>query len=104
MKTFTASLGLAVALGVALYGVPSVAANARHPYSNVDRSNDNGGDTGDSQVERLNQQQLDSVRSQSGTVYAAPPYGAQPYPGPGYAPPPPPPMMGAPLYQPRMGR
>jgi hypothetical protein len=34
------------------------AANARHPYSNVNHANDAGNDTGDSQVEALNQAQL----------------------------------------------
>ena len=86
MKTLTAALGLAVAMGAALYAAPADAANARKPYSNVNKRNDKGNDTGDSQVDRLNQQQLDSVRSQSGTVMTAPP------------------PMGAPMYQPGMTR
>ena len=36
------------------------AANADHPYQNVDHSNDAGNNTGDSQVDRLNQAQLNS--------------------------------------------
>ena len=36
------------------------AANAGHPYSNIDRRVDAGNNTGDSQVDRLNQAQLDS--------------------------------------------
>ena len=87
MKTLSAILALAVAMGSALYAAPSVAANARKPYSNVDKRNDKGNDTGDSQVDKLNQQQLDSVRSQSGYVTGAPQ-----------------PMMGAPAYQPPMSR
>ena len=50
-----------LALGVV---APSVvqAANARHPYKNVNRANDRGNRTGDAAVERLNQAQLDQVR------------------------------------------
>ena len=36
------------------------AANADHPYANVDHRNDAGNDTGDSQVDRLNQTQLET--------------------------------------------
>jgi len=50
-----ALIALAFAVGVAS---PAFAANARHPYSNVDRRVDKGNPTGDDQVERLNQQQL----------------------------------------------
>lgn len=34
-------------------------ANARNPYGNIDRKDDAGNDTGDSQVDRLNTMQLD---------------------------------------------
>ena len=58
-------------------------ANWRCPYCNIDRRYDAGNDTGDSQVERLNQAQLDRGPS----VYRAP----RPYryrrPPPPYAPP-----------------
>ena len=39
---------------------PVLAANATHPYQNCDKRNDNCGPTGDSQVDRLNSQQLGS--------------------------------------------
>ncbi len=52
------------------------AANARNPYGNVNHANDAGNDTGDSQVEALNQAQLGG-----GGGYAPPPVA--------YAPPPP---------------
>ncbi len=60
----------------ALSAAPVLAANARHPHRNVDHRVDKGGDTGDSQVEKLNQQQLDSLRSQNGTSAATPGVGA----------------------------
>ena len=87
MRMLSATLALVVAAGSALYSAPSIAANARQPYSNVNKRNDKGNDTGDSQVERLNQQQLDSVRSQSGYVVGAPQ-----------------PVVGAPAYQAPMSR
>lgn len=95
-------------------GAPMMlAADAAHPYSNIDHSNDAGNDTGDSQVETLNQQQLDE-NYQGPYYYGRPPppgvrppsrppaYAARPlpplrpgYPLPGYSvqpayPPPPP--------------
>ncbi len=87
MKTVSAAVALVVAMGAALYSAPSVAANAREPYRNINRSNDKGGPTGDSQVDKLNQQSLDNARSQSGYVVGAPQ-----------------PMMGAPMVQPGMTR
>ena len=86
MKTLSATLALAVAIGAGFCSAPASAANARHPYQNVDKRVDKGGPTGDDQVERLNQQQLDSARSQSGYVVGAPQ------------------VMGAPVYQPRPAR
>lgn len=111
-----ASVGLAPAAASAqllrseqalLPGV-DLAANARNPYGNVDRRDDAGNDTGDDQVERLNEGQLD--RNYRGPYVPMPPrytgpppqayqgappqiYGAPP-PGAGgppmiYAPPPP---------------
>jgi hypothetical protein len=53
MKTTLVALAFAVGLAS-----PVLAANARHPYQNIDRRNDAGNPTGDDQVERLNQQQL----------------------------------------------
>jgi hypothetical protein len=52
------AFALALVGGAAL--APSAhAANARHPYSNVNHANDAGNDTGDSQVDQLNSAQLD---------------------------------------------
>jgi hypothetical protein len=80
-------------------GITAVA-NTRTPYRNVDRSSDAGNNTGDSEVERLNEMQLD--RNYRGPTYlpgqppppAVPmrPLGAPPgyaQPSSGYAPPPP---------------
>ena len=69
-----------VAAGLAAAPSPAHAANARNPYGNVDRRNDAGNDTGNSETDRLNSMQLD-----------------QNYRGPTYAPgQPPPPAMAAP--------
>ena len=93
-------------LAVVAMPAPVSAANARRPYSNVDRRVDLGNDTGDSQVDRLNQQQLDRGAPPYGGAPGAAPYGV---PGPGgpiysYLPPPgyrgrvyaPPPVYAAP--------
>ncbi len=64
------------------------AANAAHPYSNIDRRVDAGNNTGDSQVDQLNQQQLATNGSPGREMPPAGSY-AQPqayYPGQGYAP------------------
>ncbi|WP_158741998.1 hypothetical protein [Acidisphaera sp. L21] len=53
------ALALAGALALAA-PLAAHAANADHPYQNVDRRNDAGNNTGDSQVDRLNQSQLDN--------------------------------------------
>lgn len=37
MNTVSKTLALAVALGAGLYAAPSIAANARHPYQNVNK-------------------------------------------------------------------
>ena len=66
MKPVLAVLGLAAAWGAA--APAAMAANARHPYSNVDRRVDKGGPTGDDQVERLNQVQLDAARAANGSA------------------------------------
>lgn len=50
---------LAAALVLALAPAPAPAANADNPQGNIDRSNDAGGDTGNSKVEELNKGQLD---------------------------------------------
>ena len=68
-------------------GVPAaLAANATHPYANIDPRVDAGNDTGDSQVERLNQAQLGQFGAAQRPGY--PPYarGGRPWVGaPGYA-------------------
>ncbi len=75
-------------------------ADARHPYSNIDHSVDAGNDTGDLQVDILNEQQLNE--NYRGPYYygrppppgVRPPAGPPPVayrpPAPGYYPPPPP--------------
>jgi hypothetical protein len=69
----------AVALvGALAFAVPHAqAANASNPYGNVDKRNDKGNDTGDSQVEMLNSQQLNqNYRGQNfGTPMQQPPQG-----------------------------
>lgn len=89
---------LFAAAAISYGATPAPAANARQPYSNVDGRVDQGGATGDSQVDRLNQQQLDLARAQSGIVAVAPrqpsvgqPSVGQPTMGQ--------PMLGAPLMQ-----
>ena len=56
ITTLLATFALVAAPAV----VPSVAfaAHAGAPYKNVDKRNDAGNDTGDSQVDKLNAQQL----------------------------------------------
>ncbi len=88
---------VAVAVAIALAPVGGHGANSRHPYRNVDRRNDAGNDTGDSQIERLNEGQLD--QNYRGPWYylngqPAPPPGAastMPPPGATFVSPPPPP-------------
>ena len=87
-RAVLASLVLSAAVA-ATVSMPAHAANARHPYSNIDRRNDAGNDTGNAETERLNSLQL---RGGQAPGYPAQPYPAQPYPGapyPGYWGPPP---------------
>jgi hypothetical protein len=51
---------LSVVATFALAPSRGFAAHAGAPYTNVDHRNDAGNDTGDSQVDRLNEQQLDA--------------------------------------------
>lgn len=63
-----------VILGLTLLAapvVPAFAANADAPNTNVDKSNDAGGSTGNAQTDRLNSGQLDQNQRPSGS--AAPP-------------------------------
>lgn len=85
-----AGLGLAPAPGAAAQPTaPGVqlAANARNPYGNIDRRDDRGNDTGDAQVDRLNEGQLDG--NYRGPYQQMPPRGYGGGPPPGYAGPPP---------------
>ena len=50
---------LAFASGLAFVPQPAMAAHAGAAYTNVDPRNDRGNDTGDSQIEGLNERQLD---------------------------------------------
>ena len=52
--------GIALALGLSLdfASVPALAAHAGAPYVNVDPRNDRGNNTGDAQIDELNQRQL----------------------------------------------
>ena len=52
-------------LAAQLLATPVWAANARNPYGNVNHANDAGNDTGDSQVQALNQAQLDQAQAPS---------------------------------------
>ena len=51
---------LASGAGLASASRPALAAHAGAPYTNVDPSNDRGNNTGDLQVEGLNERQLDA--------------------------------------------
>lgn len=83
MKTLATAMALVIGLGTGA----ALAANARQPYANIDRRVDKGNDTGNSQVEILNQQQLDSARSANRPVMGAPTLGAPVYAPPGPTPP-----------------
>ena len=80
-----------VLASVVILGAPAVAlaANADHPYQNIDHSNDAGNNTGDARVDRLNQAQLNSdgipAPSYPGYRYAQPQ--PQAYYPPAYYPP-----------------
>mgnify|MGYP000058205493 CR=1 FL=1 len=90
MKHFVLASLAILAIGAS---APAQAANARNPYGNVDRRNDAGNDTGNAEVDRLNDMQLE--RNYQGPRY---PVGPDLPPGPpaGYAPTPPPPRGYAP--------
>jgi opacity protein-like surface antigen len=57
-------LALLTALAATL-AAPSIAmaANAKHPYQNVNHKNDAGNTTGDEATAKLNQQQLDQIKA-----------------------------------------
>ncbi len=52
------ALALSFAAGLTFTAAPAFAAHAGAPYANVDKRNDSGNDTGDSQVDALNAAQL----------------------------------------------
>ena len=98
---------MAAVAGV-LFAPACMAANVNNPYGNIDHRNDAGNDTGDSQVDRLNQAQLGGAYGY-GRRYAPPgaypqarPYAGAIYaPAPrAYYPPPPPPYAAPPGYYP----
>ena len=66
MKHHALLTALAATLAVGAIA-PSVAlaANAKHPYQNVNHANDKGNRTGDPETAKLNQQQLDKIKSGS---------------------------------------
>ena len=88
-------LAAATAVALTFSAAPAaLAANARMPYRNVDHSNDAGNDTGDAQVDQLNNAQLDQnytgpryVVPPGGSAAAAPAPGSMPYTGDSAAPP-----------------
>ena len=100
MKISVLTAALAFALPAS-----AMAANARNPYGNIDRRVDAGNDTGDSQVDVLNQQQLNSSGT-PGTGQVGQPLAPLGYPlAYAYAPPPvayypPPPVVVAPYPYP----
>jgi len=57
MKTAALLSAVALAAGVAMAPAVCYAANAGSPYSNVNKQNDRGNDTGDSKVDSLNNAQ-----------------------------------------------
>ena len=77
MKTVMTVLALTMAAGS--FAPAAMAANARHPNKNVDRRVDKGGPTGDDQVDKLNQQQLDAARAANGMPAGMAPMGAPAY-------------------------
>lgn len=74
--TLARSLPVLAALGLGLLAAPTPlrAANVDQPYQNVNKSNDAGNSTGNSQVDRLNSGQLDANQPQGSRpgVAAAP--------------------------------
>ena len=78
------------ALALAVSAAPqAMAANARAPYKNVNHANDDGNNTGDSQIEQLNAAQLDQnykgpyTPLPPASAVPPPPSGAMPYAGGG---------------------
>ncbi|MBV9750724.1 MAG: hypothetical protein JO157_18110 [Acetobacteraceae bacterium] len=76
---------LVSAFALALAAAPAMAANANHPYSNIDRRVDAGNDTGDSRVDALNRSQLDENYYANRPQQPPPGYGMPAPMPPGYA-------------------
>ncbi len=63
MKKFALLTALATTLATGALAPAAFAANAKHPYRNVNHTNDAGNRTGDAATDQLNQQQLDQART-----------------------------------------
>ena len=63
MKIFTPAALLAATFAFAVVApTVAMAANAKHPYKNVNHANDKGNRKGDAETDKLNQMQLDQNR------------------------------------------
>jgi len=67
LKLIIPGFALVLGAGAVLAPHASEAANARTPYANINHANDAGNNTGDSEVDRLNDMQLNS--NYHGPVY-----------------------------------
>ncbi len=85
--TILSAAAVAFAGALALAPTQVLAAHAGAPYTNVDHRNDAGNNTGDSQVDSLNDAQLDQnywathPRTTQAMPYPAPSYGKGPASG-----------------------
>ncbi len=73
-----------IMIGLTEAAPPCLAANTNNPYSNANSTNDAGNDTGDSQVEALNQAQIDDGPQPIRPARASPRFAPPAY---AYAPP-----------------
>ena len=63
MKKLALLTALIATVAAGFVAPSAMAANARHPYRNVNHANDKGNPTGDPATAKLNQQQLDQARA-----------------------------------------
>ena len=63
MRKFALFTAIAATLAGGAIAPAAYAANAKHPYKNVNHANDAGNRTGDMATDKLNQQQLDQARA-----------------------------------------
>ncbi len=63
MKKFAILTAIAATLAGGALAPAAFAANAKHPYKNVNHANDAGNRSGNSMTDQLNQQQLDQART-----------------------------------------